>query len=64
MAKHTLPTLMERGVRRFARLDAQDTMNRLLIGIMYQQAATSPPFELRTFSDLQQAREWAVAYAV
>ncbi|MBD2715118.1 hypothetical protein KBK19_08730 [Microvirga sp. STR05] len=61
VAKHVLPALMKLGIRRFARLDAQDTMNRLLIGRMYQQAATSPQFELRSFSDPKQAREWAVA---
>ncbi|QNH60923.1 hypothetical protein [Hymenobacter sediminicola] len=61
VSRHVLPTLLALGVRRFARLEAQDTMNRLLIGNMYQQAAPGPQLEIRSFSDLQQAREWAVA---
>lgn len=55
-----LPALAAAGVRRFALLEAEDSLNRLTIGWMYQQATTELSFEIRPFTELSQARAWAI----
>jgi hypothetical protein len=47
------------GVRRFALLESQDALNRRTIDGMYQQARPMVDFDIRLFTDLQQARAWA-----
>ncbi|RYU77850.1 hypothetical protein [Hymenobacter persicinus] len=51
--------LAELGVRRFAQLEAEEPLNRFIIGTKYQQATAALPFELRQFADLDLARRWA-----
>jgi hypothetical protein len=59
VAEHVLPALVELGVTRFARLEATDSLNRLLIGHMYQEATPELPITTRTFADAPRARAWA-----
>ncbi|MGI4875495.1 MAG: hypothetical protein ACRYFX_30440 [Janthinobacterium lividum] len=47
------------GLQRFAQLEAEDTLNRLTIDRMYQQATLNVDFEFRRFADIDQARAWA-----
>lgn len=54
-----LLSLNRAGLQRFALLESQDTMNRLTIASMYQQAASNIDFEIRRFEDIEQARAWA-----
>ncbi|MCB2409581.1 hypothetical protein [Hymenobacter lucidus] len=60
VGKEVLPALVVLGVVRFARLEAEQTLNRLLIGNLYQDTTPELPFQTRTFTDVQQARAWAV----
>lgn len=59
IAQHVLPQLIAVGIKRFARIDAIDPLNKLLIGQAQAAAAQQLPFELRTFTDLTAARAWA-----
>jgi hypothetical protein len=59
VAEHVLPAMVEMGIVRFARIDSEQTMNRMLIGQMYQDATPQHPIEMCSFPDVQQAREWA-----
>ncbi|QJX45636.1 hypothetical protein HMJ29_01265 [Hymenobacter taeanensis] len=59
VSEYVLPAIAELGVLRFARLESGETLNRLLIGNMYQGATQVQPFEVRTFTNLPQARAWA-----
>lgn len=59
IAKEVLPQLVSAGVKRFARIEAADPLNRLLIGKVQETAEQKLPFELRTFTDLSEARIWA-----
>ncbi|GAB2771092.1 hypothetical protein HNQ93_000585 [Hymenobacter luteus] len=61
VAQEVLPAMADLGVRRFARLESQETLNRMLIGSMYQEAAPDVSFEVRAFADLTTARAWACA---
>lgn len=54
-----LLALSATGVRRFALLESEDGMNRRTIAGMYQQVQPVVDFEIRRFTDLQQARAWA-----
>jgi hypothetical protein len=56
-----LPAMAELGIVRFARLEAEQTLNRMLIGSLYQDTTPELPFEIRTFPDLPQARTWATS---
>ncbi|UOQ70223.1 hypothetical protein [Hymenobacter cellulosilyticus] len=54
-----LPELVRAGVKRFARIEAIDPLNKLLIGQAQETAEQQLPFELRSFQDLSAARAWA-----
>ncbi|WP_303312777.1 hypothetical protein [Hymenobacter sp. BT730] len=47
------------GITRFARLEADQAVNRLLIGHLYQEASPELPLEIRAFVSLPEARQWA-----
>lgn len=47
------------GVRRFAHLESAETLNRLIIGGLYQTAVPDLTYEFRHFTDLAPARAWA-----
>jgi hypothetical protein len=59
IAQHVLPQLIGVGLKRFARIEAVDPLNKLLIGQAQETAEQQLPFELRTFSELRAARAWA-----
>ena len=59
IAEHVLPQLIAVGIKRFARIEAIDPLNKLLIGQAQETAQQQLPFELRTFTDLRAARAWA-----
>ncbi|WP_375436871.1 hypothetical protein [uncultured Hymenobacter sp.] len=59
IAQQVLPQLVAVGLKRFARLEAKDPLNKLLIGQAQETAEQQLPFELRTFTDLPAARTWA-----
>ncbi|UYZ57896.1 hypothetical protein [Hymenobacter latericus] len=63
VAEEVLPAMAELGVVRFARLESEETLNRMLIGNMYQGATETVPFEVRAFSDPAEARAWACGQA-
>ncbi|RPD47869.1 hypothetical protein DNI29_10555 [Hymenobacter sediminis] len=50
------PELAASGVERFALLEADETLNRFIIGRKYEEAAL--PFALQRFTNLEEAREW------
>jgi hypothetical protein len=54
-----LPATVEPGIVRFARREAEQTLNRMLSGNLYQDTTPDLPFETRTFSDVHQAHTWA-----
>lgn len=47
------------GLQRFAKLESLDSLNRLTVGAMYTRVQPALHFEVRNFSDLDQARAWA-----
>lgn len=59
IAKEVLPQLISVGVKRFARIEATDPLNKMLIGKVQEAAEQKLPFELATFTDLVAARTWA-----
>ena len=59
IAKEVLPQLIGVGVKRFARIEATDPLNKMLIGKAQETAEQKLPFALRTFTDLVAARAWA-----
>jgi hypothetical protein len=59
IAEEILPVLVELGLRRFARIEAEDPLNKMLIGKAQEEAEQQLPFELRSFTDLKAARAWA-----
>ena len=59
IATQVLPELIALGVNRFARLEAVDPLNKLLIGQAQQSAEQHLPFALQSFADLKAARVWA-----
>lgn len=61
VAQEVLPAMVALGIRRFARLESQETLNRMLIGSMYQEATPDLAFEVQAFTDLPTARAWACA---
>lgn len=54
------PRLTELGLRRMALLESQDVLNRRTIDAAYQQNEPTFGFELRRFTDLTEARTWAL----
>jgi hypothetical protein len=59
IAQQVLPQLIALGVKRFARIEAFDPLNKMLIGQAQETARQQLPFELRTFTDPEAARVWA-----
>ncbi|MBC6607561.1 hypothetical protein H8B13_12095 [Hymenobacter sp. BT188] len=59
IAQQVLPQLIGAGVKRFARIEAIDPMNKMLIGQAQKTAEHQLSFEMGTFTDLQSARVWA-----
>ncbi|GAA3929481.1 hypothetical protein [Hymenobacter algoricola] len=59
IATQVLPQLVELGLRRFARIEAVDPLNKLLIGQAQAAAEQQLHFDLQSFTDLQAARTWA-----
>lgn len=59
IVQEMLPELVSLGLRRFARVEAADPLNKLLIGQAQDTAEPLLPFEMRTFTDVQEARSWA-----
>jgi len=55
-----LAPLGELGVIRFAHLESEEVMNRLIIDGMYQRSVPGLPYEFRHFTSLAEARAWAV----
>jgi hypothetical protein len=51
------------GVHRFALLESEDALNRRTIDTMYQRVQPVVAFEIRRFTDVQQARAWACGAA-
>ena len=60
VGEEVLPALVELGVVRFARLEAEQTLNRMLIGTLYQKSTPELPMQTCTFTDALQARAWAI----
>jgi len=54
-----LAPLSELGLLRFAHLEAQETLNRLTISGMYQNALPNLAYTFKHFSSLPEARAWA-----
>ncbi|WP_022824895.1 hypothetical protein [Hymenobacter norwichensis] len=59
LREEMLPSLAATGVRRFALLEAEDSLNRLTIGWMYKQLSGVIGFEIKLFTNILQARAWA-----
>lgn len=59
IVQEMLPELVALGVRRFARVEAADPLNKLLIGQAQDTAELLLPFTMRAFTDVQAARAWA-----
>lgn len=51
--------LSELGVLRFAHLESEQVLNRLIIDGMYQTAVPGLRYEFRHFTQLPEARAWA-----
>ncbi|MDB5234291.1 MAG: hypothetical protein JWR44_1284 [Hymenobacter sp.] len=58
-AAYVLPLLVKSGLRRFARLEAVDPLTQRLLDPIQETAAQQWPFDLRSFTDVLEAREWA-----
>jgi hypothetical protein len=59
VAAHLLPQLVDIGVQRFAMIEAEDPLNKLLINKTAGEALTSLPITFRRFTSLTEARAWA-----
>jgi hypothetical protein len=59
ITREMLPLLLAAGLRRFARIEAEDPLNKMLIGQAQEAASQQLPFELRSFTDVEAARAWA-----
>ena len=59
IGREVLPLLVEVGLQRFARIEATDPLNKLLIGQAQETAEQQMPFLLCSFTDLEEARAWA-----
>ncbi|KUG09838.1 hypothetical protein [Solirubrum puertoriconensis] len=60
IARTALPLLEAYGITKFARVEATDPLNQLLINNTYQSVINEFAFELRIYTDLSEARSWAV----
>ncbi|SNC77699.1 hypothetical protein SAMN06265337_4300 [Hymenobacter gelipurpurascens] len=61
IGEEVLPAMVELGIVRFCRLEAEQTLNRMLIAHLYEDTTPALPFETRTFPEVQQARAWATS---
>ncbi|RZJ94426.1 MAG: hypothetical protein EOO60_03070 [Hymenobacter sp.] len=59
--ENILSPLSDLGVRRFAHLEAEETLNRITINGMYQSAIPGLAYEFRHFTSLPEARAWAAS---
>ncbi len=57
-----LVPLGELGVVRFAHLESEEVLNRMIINGMYQAASPDLSYELRHFTSLPEARAWAAGW--
>jgi hypothetical protein len=55
-----VPRVAELGLRRFAHLESEDALNRRTIAGAIQPHEPEIPFEFRRFTDLVEARAWAL----
>ncbi|MGI4865413.1 MAG: hypothetical protein ACRYFZ_15935 [Janthinobacterium lividum] len=61
--QHILTPLSQAGLQRFALLDSQIALNQLIIGDMYKRIKPVVDYEIRHFTDLSEARAWALGIA-
>src|SRR5688572_11923996 len=59
ISTYVFPLLVQGGVRRFARLEAEDPRTQRVVGLVQDIVEQQLPFELRSFTDLEPARAWA-----
>ncbi|RTQ52082.1 hypothetical protein EJV47_03370 [Hymenobacter gummosus] len=60
VADWLLPTLDALGIRRFALVESEESLNRFLINNMYQTVTPElPQMEFQAFPNLAEARAWA-----
>ncbi|GAB3319435.1 hypothetical protein GCM10027511_30010 [Hymenobacter humi] len=59
ISTYVFPLLVQGGVRRFARLEAEDPQIQRVVGLVQEIVEQQLPFELRSFTDPEQARVWA-----
>jgi hypothetical protein len=56
---YVFPLLVQGGILRFARLEAEDPHTPRVVQVVQEIAVQQMPFELRSFTDPAQARAWA-----
>jgi hypothetical protein len=59
IATYVLPLLVKMGLQRFARLEAENPQTQQVVGPAQKIAQQQLAFELRTFTDVAEARAWA-----
>jgi hypothetical protein len=59
IATYVLPLLIKWGVQRFARVEGDESPALAEVDQAQEKAAQQLHFELRSFTDLEQARAWA-----
>lgn len=52
--------LSESGLQRFALLDSEAALNKLILGDMHKRVQSAVTYEARHFTDLAEARAWAL----
>lgn len=57
---HILAPLNKTGLTRFAQLESLDALNRRTVDTVYTRTMPHLQFEVRRFTDLTQARAWAI----
>ena len=60
VATYVLPLLIKGGVQRFARLEVVAPLTQPVIGPAQERAQQQLSFELRSFTDPEAARAWAI----
>jgi len=61
VAQEALPRMAALGLKRFARVEAEDPLNKMLIGQVQEAAEPQMPFALQLFNDVAAARKWALS---
>lgn len=59
IATYMLPLLVKWGLQRFACVQAINPVTQQLVGPVQENAARRLSFEVRSFTDIQEARTWA-----